>query len=164
MTAINTTSATASIAILKTSQRGALLITDGSRVAWVMGRTQRADGSFTPSALTALATGKTVEEWRAEDEAWRAAREQERADRERAFQEGKELTSVSLPALSVREGSEKSWKVRTNRTQWLYGKYVAVWEYLPKSVVKVSVDNGVATLTMPKWFLAKNQWLTNLAQ
>ena len=155
MTAINTTSATASIAILKTSQRGALLITDGSRVAWVMGRTQRADGSFTPSALTALANGKTVEEWH-------AAREQERADRERAFQEGKEQTSVSLPAVSVREGSEKSWKVRTNRTQWLYGKYVAVWEYLPKSVVKVSVDNGVATLTMPKWFLSKNQWLYNM--
>lgn len=162
MTAINTTAPTASIAILKTSQRGALLITDGSRVAWVMGRTQRADGSFTPSALTALANGKTVEEWRAEDEAWRAAREQERADRERAFQEGKELTSVSLPATSVREGSEKSWKVRTNRTQWLYGKYVAVWEYLPKSVVKVSVDNGVATLTMPKWFLAKNGWLNEM--
>jgi hypothetical protein len=62
----------------------------------------------------------------------------------------------------VREGSEKSWKVRTSRTQWLYGKQVAVWEYLPKSVVKVSIDNGVATLTMPKWFLAKNQWLNNL--
>ena len=157
-----TATITPTITILKTSQRGALLISDGSRIAWVQGRTQRADGSFTPSAFTALANGKTVAEWEAEDKAWRAAREQERADRERRYQDGKTLVSVNIAAALVREGSEKSWKVRINRTQWLYGKYVAVWEYLPKSVVKVSVDNGVATLTMPKWFLAKNGWLNEM--
>ena len=155
------TTTTATITVLRTTQRGALLITDNVRVAWVQGRTRRADGSFTPSALTALAEGKPVAEWEQEQ----AAREQEFADRkaarEREFQEGKELTSVSVPALSVREGSEKSWKVRTPFKQWLYGKQVAKWEYFPKSVVSVSVDNGVATLTMPKWFLAKNNWLSN---
>lgn len=160
MTTTTTTTAP-TITVIKTSQRGALLITDGTRVAWVMGRSQRADGSFTPTAIAALADGKTYAEWEAEDIAWRAARAKEKEERERAFQEGKELTSVTLPALSVREGSEKSWKVRTNRTQVLYGKVVAKWEYLPKSVVKVSVDNGVATLTMPKWFLAKNSWMFN---
>lgn len=158
---MTTTTTTSAISVLRTSQRGALLITDGIRVAWVMGRSRRADGSFTPSALTALMQGKSVAEFEQEQ----AAREQEFADRkaarEREFQEGKTLVSVSIPAVFIREGSEKSWKVRTNRTQWLYGKQVSVWEYLPKSVVKVSVDNGVATLTMPKWFLAKNEWLNN---
>ena len=154
-----TTTTSATITILRTSQRGALLITDNTRVAWVQGRTHRADGTFTPSALTALAEGKLYAEWEQEQ----AAREQEYAERkaarEQEFQDGKTLVTATMPAVYVREGSEKSWKVRTPYKKWMYGKQVSAWEYFPKSVVKVSVDNGVATLTMPKWFLTKNSWL-----
>ena len=154
-----TTATAPAITVLRTSQRGALLITDNVRVAWVQGRTRRADGTFTPSALTALAEGKPYAEWEQEQ----AVREQEYAERkaarEQQYQEGKALASVTIPAFRVREGSEKSWKVRTNLTEHRYGKQVFVWEYFPKSVVKVSIDNGVATLTMPKWLLDKNTWL-----
>lgn len=159
MTAINTTSATASIAIIRTTERGALLITDGTRVAWVQGRTHRANGSFTPSAIEALANGKTVEEWREEQ----AAREQEYADRkaarEQVFQDGKLPTSVCVDASRVQDYSDRAWKVRTANTQRMYGRIVSVYEYLPKSLVQVAYENGNAVLTMPKWFATKNYWL-----
>ena len=159
MTAINTTSATANIAIIRTTERGALLITDGIRVAWVQGRTHRVDGSFTPSAIEALANGKPVEEWREEQ----AAREQEyanrKAAREQAFQDGKLPTSVCVDASRVQDYSEKAWKVRTANTQRMYGRVVSVYEYLPKSLVQVAYENGNAVLTMPKWFATKNYWL-----
>lgn len=163
MTTTNTTTApvASTITIIKTSQRGALLITDGIRVAWVMGRSHRADGSFTASALDALANGKTYAEWEAEDIAWRAARASEQEERERAFQEGKLPTEISVPADAVREGSEKSWKIR-NGKQWLYGKWVNNYEYLPKSVVSVRYEGDNAILTMPKWFLGKNGWLNQV--
>lgn len=165
MTTTNTTTApvASTITIIKTSQRGAHLITDGIRVAWVQGRSVRADGSLTPSGITALQEGKTYAEWEQEEERRRLWAEDREKARELAFQEGKTPTSVSLPAVFVREGSEKSWKIRTKYTQVLYGKVVAKWEYVPKSVVSVSIDNGVATLTMPKWFLNKNGWLSEVA-
>jgi len=42
------------IKVLFQTKKGALLITDGEKVAWVMGRSQRDDGSFTDSATKAL--------------------------------------------------------------------------------------------------------------
>ena len=158
-----TTTTAPTIAILRTSQRGAHLITDGTRVVWVMGRTHRADGSWTPSALTALAESeKSYAEWQKEEadrEQWRTDRE---AAREKAFQEGKLPTSLTLPLLRVTDYNERAWKVCTLRTKVLYGKVVSVYEYLPKSMVSVEFTGDKAVLTMPKWFLAKNSWLENL--
>ncbi len=54
------------ITILKTSPKGAMLITDGEKTTWIMPRQKRKDGSFTPGALTALKNGqdyKTKEEY-----------------------------------------------------------------------------------------------------
>lgn len=42
------------IKVLKTSSKGAKLITDGNKVAWIMPRMTREDGSFTDGALKAL--------------------------------------------------------------------------------------------------------------
>ena len=160
---MTTATTTPIITILRTSQRGAHLITDGSRVVWVMGRSVRPDGSLTPSGLDALANAdKTYAQWQEEEaarELWRTDRE---AAKEKAFQEGKEPTSVSLPVARVTNGSDKAWKVRTNDWKWLYGKQVSVYNYLPKSVVSVEFTDGLAVLTMPKWFLNKNRWLNEL--
>lgn len=163
MATTTATATPATITILRTSQRGGLLITDGTRVAWVMGRNHRADGSWTPSTATALADGKPYAEWQAEEakrELWRTDRE---AAREQAFQEGKEPITITLAPANVIDYSAKAWKVRTPRTQWMYGKVVSVYEYLPKSVVSVSFDAGKAWMTMPKWFLKKNGWLNDMA-
>ena len=161
---MTTTTTTPAITILLTSQRGAHLITDGSRVVWVMGRSVRPDGSLTPTGLDALANAdKTLAQWQEEEaarELWRTDRE---AAKERAFQEGKEPTSLSLPVARVSNGSDKAWKIRTNSTTRLYGKQVSVYNYLPKSVVSVEFSDGLALLTMPKWFLGKNHWLNELA-
>ena len=162
MTNTSTPTATA-ITILRTTARGAHLITDGERVVWVMGRSVRADGSLTPSGLAALtASDKTYTQWQAEEaerELWRTDRE---AAREKAFQEGKVATTIELPSPRVLDYNEKAWKVRTLRTEYRYGRCCSVYEYLPKSVVTIVRDGVRAKLTMPKWFLAKNAWLNDM--
>ena len=143
------------IKVIKESERGALLITNGERIAWVMGHQMRKDGSFTKGALEALANGKTIEEHEAEQAAWKAARE-------RKFQDGKAPASVSIADERITDYSEKAWKVRTDEHQYLYGRWCWCYEYLPKSMVSVKRDANLATLTMPKWFLEKHKWLSNL--
>ena len=162
MDTITTTATASTITVIRTTERGAHLITDGVRVAWIQGRSMRADGTLTPSGVTALANGKPYEEWKVEDERRRLWQEDREKARELAFQEGKLPTDISIPADAIREGSEKSWKVRHGK-QWLYGKYVNSYEYLPKSVVSVRYEGDKAVLTMPKWFLGKNEWLKNVA-
>lgn len=153
---------TRTITIIRTSQRGALLITDGSRVAWVMGRTRRADGSFTPSAVRALAEGTPYETWEAENNAREARRAESRVAREEEYQKGKETITVDIGAYRLDNGTSKAWRVRTDEMQRLYGKTVHVYQYLPKSVVAVNVEGNTAYLTMPRWFLAKSGWLKEL--
>lgn len=145
------------ITIVRTSERGALLITDGIRIAWVMGRTRRDDGTFTPSALAALAEGKTVAEHEADEAARRAAKE-------KAFQEGKLPTNVTIGTGRVTDYSPRAWKVRTDDRQCLYGRWCWKYEYLPKSMVSVEFKDHATILTMPKWFLAKNGWLEMMAR
>lgn len=166
MTTTTTTTApvaTSAITILRTSQRGAHLITDGTRVVWVQGRSVRPDGSLTPTGVAALTQStKSYADWQkeeAERELWRTDRE---AAREKAFQEGKQPVTITLASARVYDHSEKAWKIRTLRTQVLYGKVCSVYEYLPKSIVSVVGDGTHSRLTMPKWFLAKNDWLNGL--
>lgn len=164
------------ITIVRTSERGALLITDGIRIAWVMGRTRRDDGTFTPSALAALAEGKTVAEHEADEAARRAAKEKafqdgnlpnkaaRRAASDKAFQERKLPTNVTIGVGRVTDYSPKAWKIRTDHCQCRYGRWCWKYEYLPKSVVSVEFKDHATILTMPKWFLAKNGWLEMMAR
>ncbi|RLD57125.1 MAG: hypothetical protein DRJ01_14255, partial [Bacteroidetes bacterium] len=46
---------TEDIKILKTTEKGAMLITDGKKTAWIMPKQKRADGTFTKGAYKALA-------------------------------------------------------------------------------------------------------------
>jgi hypothetical protein len=61
------------ITIEKTSAKGAMLITDGMKSAWIMPKMKRADGSFTPGAYAALEKAKTKEEFIAEKKSEREA-------------------------------------------------------------------------------------------
>ncbi len=155
---------TPNIIILRQTERNALLITDGERVAWVQGRTRRADGSFTPSALKALANGTPRAEWDAQREAYIEAKKAEREARKKEREDSKLPVSVTMrPDFKLEGGSEKSYKVRTERKQRLYGRLVHIYEYLAKSLVSVSYDgDGRTILTMPRWYLDKNGWLKEM--
>jgi hypothetical protein len=48
------TTMTTTLTVAKTSAKGALLITDGTKAAWIKGSWMRADGSFTPAAYAAM--------------------------------------------------------------------------------------------------------------
>lgn len=50
--------APAEIRIVKKSGKGAMLVTDGDKVAWIMPRQQRKDGTFTPGVSKALKESK----------------------------------------------------------------------------------------------------------
>ena len=158
-----TTTTASTITILRTSARGAHLITDGNVVTWVQGRSVRADGSLTPSGVSALANSeKTLAQWEEEEkmrELWRTDREKAK---ELAFQAGKEPVTVTISRDRFADYSDKAWKVRTDRTQYLYGKVVSVYEYLPKSIVSAVLAYDKVEMTMPKWFLGKHEWLEML--
>lgn len=158
-----TTTTASAITILRTSARGAHLITDGNLVAWVQGRSVREDGSLTPSGVSALANSeKTLAQWEEEEkmrELWRTDREKAK---ELAFQAGKEPVTVTISRDRFTDYSDKAWKVRTDRTQRLYGKLVSVYEYLPKSIVSAVLAYDKVEMTMPKWFLGKHEWLEML--
>ena len=67
------------ISIIKVSDRGAYLITDGTMQAWTRPSSRRADGTWTASAYEALRTSKVpymTEEER--KEAYLKAKEEER--------------------------------------------------------------------------------------
>ena len=157
------TTATTTITILRTSARGAHLITDGNVVAWVMGRSVREDGSLTPSGVSALARSEqSLSDWQEQEkmrELWRTDREKAK---ELAFQAGKEPVVVTISRDRFTDYSDKAWKVRTDRTKYLYGKWVSVYEYLPKSLVSAALASDKVEMTMPKWFRDKNGWLENI--
>ncbi|MBR0292525.1 MAG: hypothetical protein IJQ79_10405 [Bacteroidales bacterium] len=156
---------TPNIIILRQTERNALLITDGERVAWVQGRTRRADGSFTPSALKALANGTPRAEWDAQREAFLETKKAEKEAREKAREESKLPISITMAeGFKLENGSDKSYKVRTTMMRRLYGKLVHCYAYLPKSLVSVSYDDdGRTVLTMPRWYLDKSGWLKEMA-
>lgn len=148
----------ASITILRTSRAGAHLITDGARVAWIMPRQRRDDGTFTAGAYEALARGKTVAEHEAAEVEYRKAQ----VERERVFQEGKLPMTFALPAERVSDYSEKAWKVRSDSGKLFRGRWYWEYKYLPKSLVDVSFVMSAAVLKMPRWFFEKNEWLKGL--
>ncbi|MCR5658940.1 MAG: hypothetical protein K6G25_06400 [Bacteroidales bacterium] len=151
------------IQVLKESQRGAYLVTDGEHVAWIMRRSRRSDGTITKTAQEALANGMTYEQWQNQEKEWKEAKERAKQEREEAYQKGKELVTITLPSDRISSGSEKSWKVRTDYTQRMYGRTVSVYEYFPKSVVSVLKMGEYTYVTMPLWLKQKhNGWLQSI--
>lgn len=142
----------AQITIIRTSDRGAHLITDGTRVAWIQGRWYREDGTLTPRGAQALADGQTMEEIEA---AKKAAEERKIAERE----EGRKLITVRIPAGMVENYSEKAWKIYSGSKY--YNKYKRLCRasfFAPKSQIEVNVEEeGTILVTMPKWYF-RGEW------
>ncbi len=127
---IKTKDMTAQITILKESRKGAMLITDGEKVAWIMPKQRREDGSYTQGVVKALAEGQTVADYKAEQAAYlnpnapigEVVRETERAIAVKAY---------------------TSWYCHVREDQQERSELV----WIPKSMI---VDG-----TAPKWFLKK---------
>lgn len=139
------------IEILYTSRKGAHLITNGNKVAWIMARSIREDGTLTPTGVRALQEStKSLEDWKKEDA-------QRKFEKEHYEEFMHQFVNVSFEKGGIKEYSAKCWKFRTERLVRNYGKWCYEWDYLPKSqAVKVSEDATNIVLTMPRWLAKKN--------
>lgn len=144
--------------ILRTSARGAHLITDGTKQCWIQGRWLRPDGTLTRMGQLAWENARTTEDIEAECKAREEARE---AARQAAREASKQLMYVNVKAEVLVGETEKALKCWSGSYQRLYGRVVKSYCYLPKSQVKVekTSQEGIICLTMPAWVRDQNGWL-----
>ena len=138
------------ITLIKQSERGAWLITDGVKQAWSRPSSRRPDGTWTAGAYKAIRESSqkyiTPEEQEKQKEEYIQRKQAEREER---------LKSVFLIVNCEFEESEKSYKVTTGRKiQSPYKKGIMIPEYvfIPKSQVKVNGN----VFEMPTWLYDAN--------
>ena len=145
--------ATTEISIIKVSDRGAYLITDGTMQAWTRPSSRRADGTWTASAYEALRNSSipymTEEERK---EAYLKAKEEEKERRQKPV-------SLIVYAQCDIADSEKSYKVATGRkvrSPYKRGVLINEYIYLPKSQVKLTAREGDRVFEIPTWLYETN--------
>ena len=141
------------ITIVKVSDRGAYLITDGTMQAWTRPSSRRADGTWTAGAYEALRTSTipymTEEERK---EAYLKAKEEERERRQKPV-------SIRVFAQCEITDSEKSYKVATGRrvpSPYKRGALINEYVYLPKSQVKLIAHEDSRVFVVPTWLYETN--------
>lgn len=135
------------IRVIRTTERGAHLITNGVKVAWIMARCLRANGTLTPMGVQALETSdKTYDGWK-----------REQAEKEAEWKRGKEAVSITFDVANIKDNGEKSWSYKTTSTYLnKYRRRCHSWDYIPKS--QVTLVESTATyivMSMPRWLANK---------
>ena len=152
------------IIVIKQSAKGAWLISDGTHQCWVRPSCRRADGTWTPSAYTAIQASTTpclsAEEQalldgdqEARKQAWIEAKAKERElERERR---SAMMYILLNSGVEVLDGTEKAYKIATGRKiqnpykfkRDLINEYI----YLPKSQVSFKDTPTGKVLAIPTW-------------
>ena len=137
------------ISIIKVSDRGAYLITDGTMQAWTRPSSRRADGTWTAGAYEAL-KASTVP-YMTEEEKLKA-KEEERERRQKPV-------SIKVFAQCDITDSEKSYRVATGRkvaSPYKRGALINEYIYLPKSQVKLIEHEDSRMFVVPTWLYEAN--------
>ena len=157
---MNSNTATATVTILATSHRGAHLVTNGTKAAWVMGRQVREDGTLTAGARESIElsdmTHDAAVQLAAAISGNREAQEQIRKERyEAARTEANAEVTINVTADRFRGEHGNAWQIRTDNTyRNRYGKTCFAYEYLPKSrVTVVPQPDGSYNITLANWLL-----------
>jgi hypothetical protein len=142
------------ITIIKVSERGAYLITDGVKQAWTRPSSRRADGTWTASAYEALRTSTdTPEAYAKRKEAYIKERQEERERRQK-------MIVLVINEICEITDTDKCFKVNTGRkvpSPYKRGQFVSEYIYLPKSQVKPTTYNGVRAFEIPTWLYETNE-------
>ena len=153
------------ITIIKRSEKGAYLITDGIKQAWTRPASHRPDGTWTPSAYKALQTSQdryiTPEEQARIDEerkqAYLKARQEEHERQQRPV-----YLLINPKCVITDNESGKCYKVATgNKVQSPYKKrrcLVSEYIYDPKSQVKLITAVDVRVFEIPTWLYESNSY------
>lgn len=126
----------ATITILKTSEKGAHLITDGENTTWIKPSWMRADGSLTPAAERALENGEpylSKDEYFAKKEAEREA-----------------VKWTRRPAsMFTTSKSGKAYGVRVSVYECISEQSIGRWLWFPASQCRIEDD----TMVLPTWLV-----------
>ena len=153
------------ITIIKRSEKGAYLITDGVKQAWTRPASHRPDGTWTPSAYKALQISQdpyiTPEEQARIDEerkqAYFKARQEEHERQQRPV-----YLLINPNCVITDNESGKCYKVATgNKVQSPYKKrrcLVSEYIYVPKSQVKLITAVDVRVFEIPTWLYESNSY------
>lgn len=152
------------IIVIKQSAKGAWLISDGTHQCWVRPSCRRADGTWTPSAYTALQASTTPclsaeeqalldSDQEARKQAWVEAKAKERElERERR---STMMYILLNSGVEVLDGTEKAYKIATGRKVQNPYKYksslINEYLYLPKSQVTITATERGNVLAIPTW-------------
>ena len=146
------------ITIIKVSERGAYLITDGKVQTWTRPSSRRSDGTWTAGAYKALRISTdpymTEEERK---EAYLKAKEEEKERRQ------KPVSLIVFAQCDITD-SEKSYKVATGRkvrSPYKRDALINEYIYLPKSQVKLTANKENKVFEIPTWLYENNIHLYN---
>lgn len=156
------------ITILRRTNNGALLITDGLMVAYIICNYIREDGTLTSCGQKALLdSNKTLEQYEEEGRQWKEKVEREKREREEAWQKAKEegakLVTYILEQGVLMSASASSYKYICGRGFDMYRRPCNHYNYIPKSQVKVERKNCKVYVTLPKWLAEKHNRIFTVA-
>lgn len=153
------------ITIVKRSERGAYLITDGVKQAWTRPASRRSDGTWTPSAYKALQLSQdpyiTPEEQERINEERRQAYFKARQDEYE--RQHKSVYLLINPNCVIDDNeSGKCYKVATgNKVQSPYKRrpcLVSEYIYVPKSQVNLITRLDHRVFEIPTWLYESNSY------
>ena len=152
------------ITILRKTNNGALLITDGMMVAYIISNYIREDGTLTSCGMKALLdSNKTLEQYEEEGRQWKENVEREKREREEAWarqkEEGSKLITYVLEQGVLMSASVSAYKYACGRGIDMYRRPCIHYNYIPKSQVKVERRNCKVYVTLPKWLAEKNSFI-----
>ena len=156
------------ITILRVSQRGAKLITNGITVAWIQGGWLREDGTLTDCGVRSMIqSDKTYEEYLRESQEWAERVAREKREREEAWkkqkEEGSKLITYVLEQGVLMSASSTAYKYVAGKGLDMYRRICNRYNYIPKSQLKVERRNCKVYVTIPKWLAEKHSIFTTIA-
>ena len=156
------------ITLLRITRGGALLITDGLNVAYIISSYIRQDGTLTACGQRALLEStKTLAQYEDERRAWEEQKEKERIEREEAWkakkEEGSKILTYVLEQGVLMSAGANSYKYVGGRKRDMYGRPCNFYIYVPKSQVKVERKNCKVYVTLPKWLAEKHSIFNTVA-
>ena len=156
------------ITILRATRGGALQITDGMMVAFIISNWIRPDGTLTNCGVKALLDSDiTYEQYLEMNRTWQERVEREKREREEARkkqkEEGSKLVTYIIERGILMSAGANAYKYVAGRKRDMYGRPCNFYIYIPKSQVKVERKDCKVYVTLPKWLADKHSIFKTIA-